>query len=301
GDMPNDEKEKGEKYYDGLNFHRVIKDFMIQGGCPQGMGSGDPGYKFEDEFHPLLKHDVPGTLSMANSGPATNGSQFFVTHKATPWLDNKHSVFGFVLDGMDVVNAIEMKDKIESIEIVRTNKKAKKFKAMKVFEAEKQALAKAKEDAIKAQEKAYKNLLKNEFKGAQKTESGMHYLITKAEKGETLKEGQTVQVNYVGKFLDGKIFDTSLAEAAKAAGSFNPQRPYKPLDITIGKTAVIKGWHEALKLLKVGEQATLLIPPHLAWGDRAFGPIPANATVIFDVDVVSLTTDKTIPQKKYPN
>ncbi|RLD24520.1 MAG: hypothetical protein DRI54_06035 [Bacteroidetes bacterium] len=133
GDMPNPYAESGVPYYDGLTFHRVMANFMIQGGDPLATGSGNPGYSFKDEFT-YLKHDRPGTLSMANSGPGTNGSQFFITHKDTPWLDGKHTVFGYVVKGQDVVNLIEKGDIIGHIEIVRAGQSAEDFNAIAVFE-----------------------------------------------------------------------------------------------------------------------------------------------------------------------
>ena len=122
------EDRDGRPYYDGLVFHRVIPDFMIQGGCPDGIGSGGPGYKFDDEIDDALQHDGPGILSMANSGPGTNGSQFFITHVATPWLDGKHTIFGRVIEGQDIVDTIEQGDVINTVKIVRQGEAAGAFK-----------------------------------------------------------------------------------------------------------------------------------------------------------------------------
>jgi peptidylprolyl isomerase len=128
-----DGKEKQSPFYDGLVFHRVIADFMIQGGCPLGKGTGGPGYRFADEINPKLKHNKPGMLSMANAGPNTNGSQFFITHVETPWLDGKHAVFGEVVDGKDVVDTIQQGDKIKRLKIERIGVAAKGFDAEAAF------------------------------------------------------------------------------------------------------------------------------------------------------------------------
>lgn len=274
GNMKNKKKPIGTPYYDGLKFHRVIADFMIQGGCPDGNGTGDPGYKFADEFHPDLKHDKGGILSMANSGPTTNGSQFFITHKETPWLDGKHSIFGSVADSthMDIVNSIAQDDIIETVTIIRVGAKAKSFDAVKVFNSTQAEIFKAKEKKDKAQALANKKLME----GATVTESGLGYKMIIEGSGAQPTKGQTVSVHYTGKLTDGTKFDSSLDRN-------------QPIEFELGTGRVIKGWDEGVALLKKGGKATFIIPSDLGYGERgAGGVIPPNATLIFDVELIDI-------------
>jgi len=272
GNMENSRKDQGTPYYNGLKFHRVIPDFMIQGGCPLGTGTGDPGYKFDDEFHPDLKHDKPGVLSMANSGPATNGSQFFITHVATPWLDGKHTVFGFVVESQDVVNSIEQEDQIESLEIIRVGEAAEKFNAIEAFRNFEGAREQREAKEKATQEKA----LKDHIDGMTLTDSGLYYKITEKGNGKKAHKGQMVSVHYTGMLLDGQVFDSSL------------QRN-QPLDFPVGVGRVIAGWDEGIQLLQVGDKARFVIPSDLAYGSNgAGGVIPPHATLIFDVELVAV-------------
>ena len=289
GNIDNTAKGKGVPYFDGLKFHRVIADFMIQGGDPLGTGSGGPGYEFPDEFDPSLRHSGPGILSMANAGPGTNGSQFFITHKETPWLDDKHTVFGRVVEGQEVVNAIAQGDVMESVTIIRVGDKAKKFDAAKTFTDMKNNWAKMQEEKNKAAEEAFYTEMMARYPNAKRTESGLLYIINKEGVGDYPQAGQTIAVDYVGTFADGSLFDTSIEEVAKAKDVYNPQRPYAPLEFPVGQGRVIPGWDEGMKLFKKGGEGILIIPGKLGYGERGYpGVIPPNASLIFEVTLVDI-------------
>ena len=300
-------KYKGKPFYTGLKFHRVIPDFMIQGGDPLGTGAGDPGYKFKDEFHPDLKHSSGGILSMANSGPATNGSQFFITHKETPWLNNKHSVFGKVTSGMDVVNSIAQNDVIMEVKIIRKGAVAKKFDAAKIFNdyfANKDIEAKKEIDAAEAKKKeaeakiapvktAKVAELAKTRKTAVKTASGLEYLITQKGKGAKQVDGNTVYMHYAGYLEDGSLFDSSFEEVNKQYGKFDQARAsqngYQPFPFQSGnKSGLIPGFLEGINLMSIGDKATFFIPSALGYGERgAGGVIPPNANIIFELELLA--------------
>jgi len=260
-------------YYDGLKFHRVIDNFMIQGGDPTGTGSGGPGYQFDDEFSPDLKHDSPGVLSMANAGPGTNGSQFFITHVETPWLDGKHSIFGKVNSGQDVVDKIEQDDIMKKVKIIRIGKNAEKFDAkMTFFDLEAEKSEQRVNDDKEKEEK-----LKELTKGMSKTESGIYYNISTKGKGNNAKPNDLLSVHYSLQLIDGTEIDSSFTRGA-------------PIEFTCGVGQVIKGWDEAMELLNKGSKARLVIPSELGYGSMGAGNgvIPPNATLIFDVELVDI-------------
>jgi FKBP-type peptidyl-prolyl cis-trans isomerase len=273
GNIENTAKEGGAPYYDGLTFHRVIPDFMIQGGCPSGTGTGSPGYSFEDEFHPDLKHNEPGILSMANAGPGTNGSQFFITHVATPWLNGKHTVFGRVTEGQDVVDAIAQGDRIVSLSILRVGDKAEAWDAVRAFEDFRASGREQKENA----QKEAREQLEAKSKDFEKTASGLRYKILESGSGPKAKKGDRVSVHYEGSLLDGTLFDSSVQRG-------------QPIEFLLGEGQVIPGWDEGISLLSVGDKARFLIPSDLAYGSRgAGGVIPPDSPLLFDVSLEKIS------------
>ncbi|PIE50188.1 MAG: peptidylprolyl isomerase [Flavobacteriales bacterium] len=297
GKIENTSKKKGEPFYDGTIFHRVIKDFMIQGGDPKGTGMGDPGYKFDDERNDL-QHTGKGILSMANSGPNTNGSQFFITQVATPWLDGKHTIFGKVVDGIEVIDTIADVEKgaqdkpktdvvLEKVSIFSKGDAYKNYDAGKIFNEGKAKiqennkaylaqLAEEKERKAKAFAENQQKLVDELKAGMKQTDSGLFYKITKSTEGVAPKAGGMVAVHYAGRLADGSEFDSSIKRG-------------QPLEFPVGVGRVIKGWDEGIMMLKEGEKATLLIPPTLGYGARgAGGVIPPNAWLVFDVELVKV-------------
>lgn len=275
-------------FYNGLKFHRVIKDFMIQGGDPDGNGSGGPKHRFYDEIHPDLKHTGPGILSMANAGPATNGSQFFITHKETPWLDGKHTVFGHVIKGQDIVNLIEQGDEMTSVKIIRVGKEAKHWDASKAFMevySKIKAEEKAKEEVLAKiaamSEEQYRQYMfeevKKSYPNAQQSASGLVYIIENAGEATKPVSGSQMSVHYRGTFrADGKQFDASYDRGQPMAFQYKTNR-------------MIPGFEEGLGMLGKGGKAKLIIPYYQAYGKNGRpGAIPPYADLVFDVEVVDL-------------
>ncbi|MDB4058654.1 peptidylprolyl isomerase [Flavobacteriaceae bacterium] len=270
GSLENNVKPQGTPYYDGLKFHRVIPDFMIQGGCPLGTGTGDGGYKFDDEFHPDLTHNGPGILSMANAGPGTNGTQFFITHIATPWLDNKHTVFGHVVEGQDVVDAIAQGDTLDTLEILRVGAAAEAWNAVEAF----RTFEGSREKRLAEAKAAQTDVLDQVSAGFSETASGLRYQIIQKGTGAKAEKGQQVSVHYQGALIDGTVFDSSYKRK-------------EPIEFQLGIGQVISGWDEGLQLLHVGDKARFVIPSDLAYGSAgAGGVIPPDAILVFDVELV---------------
>jgi peptidylprolyl isomerase len=264
-------------FYDGLSFHRVIPDFMIQGGDPLGNGTGGPGYQFPDEIESSLRHDGPGVLSMANAGPGTNGSQFFITHVETPWLDGRHTVFGRVVSGQEVVDAIKQGDKIQSVRIIRNGESAAAFRAdQETFDSLLRNASAAEKAKEKAQRDADMALIRSQYPNAASSPSGVFYEILAEGSGPKPSAGNTVRMNYRGMFLDGRVFDSSDTQGA-------------PLEFPVGVGRVLQGFDETALDMRLGEKRLVVIPPELAYGERgAGGVIPPNSFLAFEMELVEI-------------
>ena len=270
-------KATGRRFYDGLKFHRVINDFMIQGGCPLGTGTGGPGYKFADEFQSGLKFSGPGVLAMANAGPASNGSQFFITHVATPHLNGRHTIFGQVVEGQNVVDSIQQGDLIKTIEIIRHGDKAQQFQTdQAAFDQAKNAVASTQQSAAAEDQKKTLQLIKKRWPKVQSNKEGLHWVVSKAGQGTTPAPGARISVHYTGTLLENdRKFDSSYDRG-------------EPIQFEVGRGRVIPGWDMALSSMKQGEKRTLIIPPSLAYGEEGAGGgvIPPHAWLVFEVELL---------------
>ncbi|HPY05671.1 MAG TPA: peptidylprolyl isomerase [Rectinema sp.] len=268
---------KGKHFYDGLTFHRVVANFVVQGGDPVGDGTGGPGYRFPDEIVPELKHDGPGVVSMANAGPNTNGSQFFITLEAAPWLDGKHSVFGKVIEGMDVVKQIQQGDRIESITIQRVGTKAKSFDSSQQAWDQRLSAAYATLNALNKQKRdSDLELIAQKWPDLQVDENGIFQKIVRKGFGSMPAPGSKVSVIYKGMLLDGTVFDQSALSGS-------------PFSFTIGQEEVIDGWDLVISTMRKGEKRMIIIPPELAYGAQSIGDvIPPNSFLVFEIELVSI-------------
>lgn len=297
GTNPKTNFRKGKPYFNGLTWHRVEPDFVIQGGDPEGTGRGGPGYEFINEVDPTLTHNRAGTLAMANAGPNTNGSQIYITKQPTPMLDGKYNVFGYVVSGMKVVNATTVGDKMDSVTIVRVGKDAEAWDAVATFNKKMAECAKIIEDQKKERDAKMQAAIKQhqaqvaqmaatypqwdakvkaKYPGARRTASGLYYLITTPGTGPKAKPGQIVVAHYTGTLWDGKKFDSSLDRG-------------NPFEFTLGGHQVIDGWDEGFGYFPVGSKGKLIIPFYLGYGDQGSPPvIPARADLVFDVQMIGV-------------
>lgn len=296
-----DEKFKGKKYYDGLVFHRIIKDFMIQGGDPTGTGSGGPGYKFPDEIVDTLQFTGKGLLAMANSGPATNGSQFFITLKETPWLNGNHTIFGEVVEGQDVVDAI---GKVETTDTDRPVKEVVMEKVTIINKgrvklpsfSEKMAQLEKEQEEKEAQLKQVASDKEKELNSlkekAETYESGIQIYVNKKGDGPKPEIGQRAHLNYAGYLENGELFDSNRLEVAEHYNVVDERRKaanlYIPLTTVYSMEAqMIPGFKEAMMTMNIGDQITVFIPSHLAYGDRGVpGAIPPGSDLVFEIEMV---------------
>jgi peptidylprolyl isomerase len=303
---------KGKPFYDGLIFHRVMKDFMIQGGDINGTGSSDIGYKFDQEVTDSLKHDSKGILSMANAGPNTNGSQFFIMHKENPSLDMRYNVFGKVVKGIEVVDSIAMTPVdgqrpidsmvMQKISIIRKGKEAKKWDAVKTFEDAISAAEAKKEEAAKlaavrkaaapaARTAKSEELNTLKAKATKLPNSNVMVYIKTVGTGSKPAEGVSVMMDYSGFFMDGTLFDSSILEIAQQFDNINARKEqmgaYAPMPVQYSSSVgMVQGFKDAMLSMNYGDEIVAFIPSDLAYGERgAGGVIPPNTDLVFEMKI----------------
>ncbi len=265
----------GKPFYNGLTFHRVVKGFIIQTGDPTGTGSGGPGYTFPDEIVPSLRHDAPGIVAMANRGPNTNGSQFYITLEPAPWLDGHYTIFGRVVHGMDVVRSIVQGDVLKQVRIIRVGSEAKAFTVDQAsFDRLREAALEHLREASAAREAADLAVIKAKWPGAVESSDGVRYIIERRGSGAlTPRPGSEVTISYVGELLDGKQFASTTQDG-------------KPLTFRLGQT--IRGLNEMLLTMHKGERRLVIVPPQLAYGDNGVpGRIPPDSYLVFNLELLS--------------
>lgn len=269
---------KGKKYFDGLTFHRVVADFVVQSGDPKGDGSGNPGYEFPNEIASDLKFDAEGIVGMANAGPNTNGSQFFITMKAAPNLDGGYTIFGKVVQGMDVVKKIAQGDKLVKIEVLRNGSAARSFKADQAsFNSRLAPLVASIKKAADDKRAADVAAIKQRWPDLVSDADGIYQKTLKPGSGATPTAGQTVSVSYKGMLVSGQVFDQSDFHGG-------------PVDFQVGVGKIIPGWDKVVMQMQKGEKRMVVIPPELAYGSRGTpgGPIAPDSFLAFEVELVNL-------------
>jgi cyclophilin family peptidyl-prolyl cis-trans isomerase len=293
---------KGKPFYNGLNFHRVKSianggqnDFMIQSGCPLGTGTGNPGYKFADEFPKdengdfLFKHDKPGVLSMANSGPGTNGSQFFITLSPQGHLDGKHAIFGSVVKGQDIANTLIVGAVISKLNILRIGREAKNFNAFKALNTSFEQARQKAEELKKIQANTVAQFEEIKKKARELSPEFKIYILEKGEGPKPALE-TAIRIDYAIYFTDGRLFSTNNKETAKRYDMYDSmkeqQKYYDPFPSTYSMNEqLIQGFKEGLQEMEFGDKAVLFIPYHLGYGEQGMSGIPPKSDLIFELEL----------------
>lgn len=262
-------------FYNGLTFHRVIEEFMIQGGDPEGDGTGGPGYTFPDETDNGLVFDSPGVLAMANAGPDTNGSQFFITHVAAGHLDGMHTIFGKVVRGQETVDSIGEGDVIRKVKILRVGPEAKEYKASSsAFSEIEESLMVRRSAAEEERNKAVLNKIASHWPDAVRDDrTGIYKVIEQEGTGSKPAAGMKVSIHYIGTMIDGTQFDSS-------------RDRNEAVEFVLGAGRVIPGWDVSIMNMNKGERSTIVIPPEMGYGSRGIGPIPPHSWLVFDIELI---------------